>query len=180
MNSKPLTVFETPWFRIERALETVNGDPYYVLRAPDAVVVFALTHDERIILIRQNRIARGGPTLECPAGAIEPGETPREAALRELREETGFEAGEIFALGRGGLGLDRDTAVMHGFVVFGAKRPAGAVPEPGIEVVLVTMSEFQNIVREGRFEQLAALGVAFNAFLCFKERLSGMLPDEIT
>jgi len=177
MSRKPLTIFETPWFRIEEVADTTNGDPYYIFRGADAVIVFAITEDQRIILINQNRIARGGITLECPAGSIEPGETPREAALRELREETGFEAGEIFPLGLGGLGLDRDTAVMHGFVVFGAHRALGAVPEAGIEVRLVSMIEFREIVQSGMFEQLAALGVAFNALLCFKERLSGILPD---
>jgi ADP-ribose pyrophosphatase len=173
MTGKPIIALETPWFRVERATE--RGEPYYLFHGSDAVIIFAITVDQRVILVRQYRPARGHVTLELPAGGIEKGEAPEAAAIRELREETGYLPGEVFALGRGGLGLDRDTAIMHGFVVFDARPDPALNPEPGIELELMPMAGFSALIRSGRFEQLGAGGVAFNALLCFKDRLAGLL-----
>jgi ADP-ribose pyrophosphatase len=51
--------------------------------------------DPRVLLIRQFRHAADGYIWEIPAGRIDPGETPEQCAVRELREETGMEAGQL-------------------------------------------------------------------------------------
>ena len=51
--------------------------------------------DPRILLIRQYRYAAEGYLYEIPAGRLDPGEAPAECALRELREETGYSAGNV-------------------------------------------------------------------------------------
>jgi len=56
----------------------------------DWVNVVALTHDDRIVLIRQFRFGTEQVTLEIPGGIIDPGEAPLFAAQRELLEETGY------------------------------------------------------------------------------------------
>jgi len=69
--------------------------------APDAVVIIPLlkrpyaqdtTPDDSMdtLLVEQFRPPVGKATLEFPAGLIDKGETPQQAALRELREETGY------------------------------------------------------------------------------------------
>jgi ADP-ribose pyrophosphatase len=57
-----------------------------------AVVVIAQPAPDEIVLVRQHRHAIGADTWEVCAGGIDAGETPEEAAFRELREETGFRA----------------------------------------------------------------------------------------
>lgn len=52
----------------------------------------------RVVLLEQLRPAIGGRIFEIPAGHVEAGESPREAALRELAEETGYRAGKMEAL----------------------------------------------------------------------------------
>jgi ADP-ribose pyrophosphatase len=69
------------------------------LELRDWVVVAALTRDGRFILVRQHRHGIDAPTLEPAGGVIDPPEPPHEAALRELREETGFLAGRLESLG---------------------------------------------------------------------------------
>src|ERR1700678_1633863 len=60
-----------------------------------AVVVIAQPAPDEIVLVRQNRHAIGADTWEVCAGGIDAGETPEEAAIRELREETGFRARSV-------------------------------------------------------------------------------------
>jgi ADP-ribose pyrophosphatase len=63
-----------------------------VVEHPGAVVVAALDGEGRLFLVRQYRHPIRRELLELPAGTLEPGEEPLEAAKRELREEAGLEA----------------------------------------------------------------------------------------
>jgi 8-oxo-dGTP pyrophosphatase MutT (NUDIX family) len=71
----------------------VEVAPYYVLDYPDWVHVVALTPERRIILTRQYRQGVRAFSVELPGGNMQNGESPVEAAARELAEETGY-AGE--------------------------------------------------------------------------------------
>jgi len=62
---------------------------------PGSVVVLPSLDDGRIVLVRQFRYAVGKSLWELVAGGLEPNETPLAAARRELREETGYEAGKL-------------------------------------------------------------------------------------
>jgi ADP-ribose pyrophosphatase len=57
---------------------------------PGSVVVLPRLPDGRLILVRQFRYAAGQSLWELVAGGIERGETPRQAARREMMEETGY------------------------------------------------------------------------------------------
>ena len=70
-----------------------------ILEAPDWVNVVALTPEEKIVAVRQFRFGIRRQSLEIPAGLIDPGEPPLEAARRELAEETGYTTGEWKSLG---------------------------------------------------------------------------------
>ncbi|NLX62863.1 MAG: NUDIX hydrolase [Tissierellia bacterium] len=61
-----------------------------IVEHPGAVGIVPITEDGKIILVRQFRKAVEKPLLEIPAGKIEINEEPKETALRELFEETGF------------------------------------------------------------------------------------------
>ena len=69
-----------------KTFEELHGDK------PDAVVIIMTDETgERILLNREFRMAAGMWVINFPAGLIDAGETPEEAAARELREETGLE-----------------------------------------------------------------------------------------
>ena len=70
-----------------------------VVRHPGAAAVVPLK-DGAVLLVRQNRHAVGSDLLEIPAGKLDvPGEDPSDCARRELKEETGYEAGVLESLG---------------------------------------------------------------------------------
>ena len=70
---------------------------------PGAVAILALDNEERLLLVRQYRLAPGGALLEVPAGTLDREadgmEDPTRAAHRELEEETGYRAGKMERLG---------------------------------------------------------------------------------
>lgn len=62
-----------------------------VVEHPGAVAVVPVLDDGRIIMVSQYRHAAGKILLEIPAGKLDKGEQPKECALRELEEETGYQ-----------------------------------------------------------------------------------------
>lgn len=67
---------------------------WFVLEFPDWVNVIAITKDGHFVMEDQYRHALGETHYELVAGVVDPGETPLEAAQRELSEETGYGGGE--------------------------------------------------------------------------------------
>ena len=63
-----------------------------IVRHPGSAVMMAVDEKERILLVKQFRLPAEKDLWELPAGRIDPGETPLQAAKRELREETGYSA----------------------------------------------------------------------------------------
>jgi 8-oxo-dGTP pyrophosphatase MutT (NUDIX family) len=82
-----------PWLtaRVDDCVTPAGVEvPYYVQEYPGWVNIVALDNDDHLILVRLYRHALGDISLELPGGCIEEGETPLQAGVRELLEETGF------------------------------------------------------------------------------------------
>jgi ADP-ribose pyrophosphatase len=62
---------------------------------PGGAVIVPLLDDGRVVLIKQLRYPFGKHIIELPAGKLAQGENPRDAAARELEEETGYSAGRL-------------------------------------------------------------------------------------
>ena len=73
---------------------------FYCLDAPDWINIIPLTAQGEVVMIEQYRHGAGCVTLEIPGGMVDEGESPLDAAARELLEETGYRAPSITALGK--------------------------------------------------------------------------------
>jgi ADP-ribose pyrophosphatase len=60
---------------------------------PGAVAIIPLVDEDHICLLKNHRFILGETLWEIPAGTLEPGEAAEKAAVRELEEETGYQAG---------------------------------------------------------------------------------------
>lgn len=70
-----------------------------VVEHVDGVAVLALDEENNVLTVTQYRYVFAKPMLELPAGKLDPGETPRTGALRELKEETGAVPESLESLG---------------------------------------------------------------------------------
>jgi 8-oxo-dGTP pyrophosphatase MutT (NUDIX family) len=90
-------------FRVRRMLSrsprTGSVHPFYGIDADDWVNVVPVTSDGHVVMVRQFRHGSRELTLEIPGGMVDPGETPAEAARRELVEETGYGGGDVVPIG---------------------------------------------------------------------------------
>ena len=82
-----------------RSPRTGQYRTFSVLDAGDWVNVIALTAEREVVLVRQFRHGTVDFTLEVPGGMVDRGESPAQAAIRELREESGYAGGEPERLG---------------------------------------------------------------------------------
>jgi 8-oxo-dGTP pyrophosphatase MutT (NUDIX family) len=88
-------VYSNPWcvMREDRVIRPDGTQGVYgVLELSGSVGVVALDASYRVLLVQQWRYVQGRSSIEIPGGALEVAESPAQAAARELREETGFEA----------------------------------------------------------------------------------------
>ena len=69
------------------------------LDSPDWVTVIPETGEKDFLIVRQYRHGTENVSMEFPAGLIDPGETPQQAAARELLEETGYTADSLIQIG---------------------------------------------------------------------------------
>jgi 8-oxo-dGTP pyrophosphatase MutT (NUDIX family) len=156
---------------VERHEVTMEGtEPFtiFTLRLANWTTIAAVTDDGQFVLIRQHRHGINAVTLEPAGGIIDPGEEPEASALRELMEETGYEAREVVSLGwvHPNPALQANRCFL--FLARGA-RPAldeaGQPRRPGehgdatesTEPVLMTPAEVEAAIRDGRISH--ALGV---------------------
>lgn len=159
-------VFTTKWFSIISKDVENMPHPYYVIDSSDCVSIIATTEEDRIVLVKQYRPAPNAVTLELPSGQIEPGETPEEAARRELLEETGYEANELELLKV----LIPETARLPFkswcFIARGAKKTGRVTAEEIDEVIEYESAELLNAISDG--EIIDSLNIAFIC-LCMQQ-----------
>lgn len=163
-------LIKRPWLTARRdTVQLPNGkvyDEYYVLEYPTWVNVIAETKDGSLILERQYRHATGIISTEICAGVVEEGETPLEAAKRELMEETGFGGGEWTEIMKICPNPGTMTNYCHCFLARGVEKQneQNLDSTEDIEVFLAEKKEVLTMLRQNVFKQAMMIAPLWKYF----------------
>lgn len=142
------------WIRLRQDLiELPDGSrisDYFVLERNDWAIVFALTKENKVILVKEYKHAIGEILLGLPAGGVNEGESPREAIERELMEETGYSPEFIEELGAFYENASGENCFGHFFIAMNCSKKGEKkidVSESN-EVLLVSLEEVNKLVSE--------------------------------
>jgi 8-oxo-dGTP pyrophosphatase MutT (NUDIX family) len=140
--------FLTLWEDKVRLASGAEIDDFCVVDSPDWAAVLCITPERQLVLVRQYRHGLRGPSLELPAGALEPGEEPLAGAQRELAEETGYASDDWQRLLEVSVDPARARARAHFYCALGAQRtrPPQLDASEDLEALLLT--------RDQLFEQM--------------------------
>lgn len=127
-------------------------EDFYVIERPNLVHVIAITSDNQYILEKQYRYAINRECYEICAGLIEQGETPLEAAKRELLEETGYAGGNWIPYGEYAIDPSNMTDISYAFIAKGVCkiRKQNLDPTELISVETVSSNELFNLLQSGK------------------------------
>ena len=135
-----------------------------VVRHPGGVCVAAIDGDGRVAMVRQYRYPFRTHLWELPAGKLEPGEDPFEAAKRELSEETGLEAERWTELGALYTSPGFSTETLHLYLAEELRR-GQAHPDPNefLDVSFVPLAELLERIDAGELRDAKTVAGALRA-----------------
>ncbi len=155
--------------RTDRAISPRTGRDYdfFILESSPWVNVIPITPQDEVVLIRQYRHGIRDVTLEIPGGLVEDDETPEEAALRELYEETGYKASETISLGSVYPNPAIQNNLSYSFIakdVFLAGEQEQDEKED-IEILCRPLAEIPRLIREGEINHSLILSAFYRFYM---------------
>ncbi|WP_028322137.1 NUDIX hydrolase [Desulfatiglans anilini] len=153
-----------------RSPRTAKAHDFFVLESSAWVNIIPLTSNGEVVLIRQYRHGIRDVTLEIPGGLVEAGDTPETAALRELREETGYHAGKAVELGT----VHPNPAIQNNICYTYLANdviPAGHQEQDDkedIQVLLKPIEEVPALIRQGAITHALVLAAFYRYFMEYK------------
>jgi ADP-ribose pyrophosphatase len=129
-----------------------------------SVVILPLDKAGNLLFVRQYRTAAGRDLLELPAGTRNGNEPFEECAAREIREETGMEAGNLQKLGEFYLAPGYSTEYMAAFLATGLKEnPLQADEDEFLEVKKIPWKQAMDMAQRGEMQDAKSLAALFLA-----------------
>lgn len=141
-----------------------------VVEHPGGVTILPVDAVGNCYMVRQFRYPFGRMMLEAPAGKLEYGEDPRDCAVRELSEETGFTADELVYMGAYCTSPGFSTEVLHIYLALGLHTGDSHLdPDEYLNVEKHSLRELSQMVMDGKIDD----GKTIVAVLKAEKYLSG-------
>lgn len=146
-----------PWLEVERhEVELPDGrmiGDWMWVDTPDFVNVAAVDEEGNYHVFRQQKYAVPGITLAVAGGYVEEGETPRQAAVRELEEEMGLQSDQVTSLGTYAMDGNRGCGNGHLFLAEACTRTGTPVADDleDQELLILTPGELKESLLQGKF-----------------------------
>ncbi len=154
-------LFRSNRFHVEEVTESLRDGTQssrHVVRHPGAVAIVPVLDDGRVCLIRNRRVSVDRQLIEIPAGTLEPPEDPKQAAFRELTEETGYRASTMTELHSFLLSPGIMDERMHLYVATGLEAGSQELElDEYIENLVVPLEEAMTMCYDGRIEDAKTL-----------------------
>ena len=140
-----------------------------------AVAIVPILDTDRIVMVRQFRQPVGEVLLEIPAGTLAPGEDPDDCALRELAEETGYQAGDLRKLFSSYLAPGYSSEMLHTYLATGlSKTEANTDPDEFVEIVVVRLDDAVGMIGSGEIRDAKTIcGVLMTQRVLRDDRVGG-------
>jgi 8-oxo-dGTP pyrophosphatase MutT (NUDIX family) len=165
-------LFDDLWFKVRKDIcETPQGkivNPYYVYEFPEWATAFALTEENKVILVRQYRHAVGEECIELPGGCVDDTDKNAEAAIaRELLEETGYLFTSYEYLGKISANPSTNANWMNMFLARGGKKVSEQALDGNEEITveLYTTDEVKQLLKENKIIQAMHVTCILYAFV---------------
>lgn len=120
---------------------------YYVLELKDWINCIAIDKDANVMMLRHYRHGVQKYLMEFIGGGMEEGETPEEAAKREVEEETGYTGGSIFHVGTSYPNPANHTNQVHTYLVVNGEVSQDQNLEVG-ETITVEKIPLKTVIEE--------------------------------
>lgn len=148
----------------EKIADIVNA------RGMAAAFVIALTPDNQVIIARQYRCGPDQMLDELPGGLVDPGESVKQAAIREMREEVGYTSDDVVSLGHS-YSDAWDHMIRHYFLARNCYEVEHDNPDSGeeIEVAKITIDKLIDNAKNARMIDVVGVFLAQDELLKIKE-----------
>ncbi len=167
-------VYDNYYLKVyEDVLDLAGREKLYIrARRPDYCTIVPFTADGRILTIKSYRHLVDSWQVEVPSGFIDGGETPRQAAVRELEEETGYRAKKIVNIGSYTLDYSMFAQVGNVFAAYGIQKSGrqrlGRM-EKISKIEFVTVEKVKAMLLRGRILNAASMVALYRAIQFHEE-----------
>jgi 8-oxo-dGTP pyrophosphatase MutT (NUDIX family) len=173
--------YDNPWLTLaeyDAVAPTGMLATYAVVRFKNlAIAILPLHDDGTVTLVGQHRLPIPSYSWELPEGGGPKGETPLDAARRELREEAGLQAADWREVLRVELSNSVTDERGHGFIAMGlTTAPTDPDETEVIEIARIPFREALDLALAGHMPDMLTVAMLLRAYHMARE---GLLPDSV-